>query len=293
MDQQFLPSCTTGLLALPSDLKTHVGSFLPDTKTFESSRSTNGAYGVVLCHRYGGTLLRCSTMEFTGLLSLRVEHHLRVIGFLHDLELLECQSGVVEVAPLSRGLRVLLHGRDPFVDNLPTPFKHVGSVSRGGLKDSVCAIEPALLPCLDIGIVTKNDDMNATRTAVDITETQPRLSSSHSTTFCNSSTPILHAPAAARSGKFTHRFCVDLTSDLASVLGDTLGRMYSDAQAYVDAEWALVESLIFQKFRESTEYDCFWSWRDPRGTPVARGKGKQWNQATTFPPVPPIKAPNA
>ena len=113
-------------------------------------------------------------------------------------------------------------------------------------------------------------------------------------TPCNSTTPTLHSRAPNRTGQYTCALTVDLTAALESVFGTSPSRVYCSSRAYADAEWKVVEDFLFIKFRESSIFDCFWSWRRKRAIPVMKGAGKQWNQSATFPPecLKSLKDPN-
>jgi hypothetical protein len=163
-----------------------------------------------------------------------------------------------------------------------------------GTGSNIKAFNARELPLVDIGIEKKvNRDAPvvfgkcssaASSDKIAITTVIP----------CISTSPTLHSRSPNRTGQYKCALRVDLTKPLESVFGKSSSRIYCSSRAYADAEWKVVEDFLFTKFRESSIFDCFWSWRRNRAIPVMKGAGKQWNQSATFPPkcLKTLKDPN-
>ena len=148
------------------------------------------------------------------------------------------------------------------------PSSSTGS-SRTGSKSRI--VDATALPLLDIGIGNKLD------TDVSSLFGKGRSGSpSDEITIapvipCITTTPSLYSSPPKCTGVFTCALSVDLTQALESVLGKSFSRIYCSSRAYADAEWKVVEDLLFTKCRESSIFDCFWSWRRHRAVPAMHG----------------------
>ena len=111
----------------------------------------------------------------------------------------------------------------------------------------------------------------------------PPIYSSRTARLPHPVSPTLGTLAPRRLGTWSLIFQADLTDELHQQLGDWTNRAPTSSRAYIELEWPVVETLMFDAMRQHSELECFWWLRRYKPTPQLHG-GLQWT-SLNYPPT--------